>query len=532
MTLIDITPASPSTRLRSATALIMLGCLLGIAHGASFAPVVSWPGELLTLTVLVGLLDRARTLPAAVATAFAFGLGWFGAGIHWIYISLHDYGEMHMALAAGAVLALCVIMAIYPALAAALWFWLRGRHARAWHAPMFALCWGGSEWLRATLFTGFPWIATGYAHVEGPLAGFAPVGGVHLVSTAAAAVAAGLAHALADVDWQGPRRAGWRRWPLAALLLVAGTLLGWKNWTTPHGQPISVRLAQGNVPQDVKFATSHLAAQFRLYDSLARESRADLIALPETAYPVPLEEWPQGYLGELAQFARDNRSTLITGVPLVAVDLTKPLGGDWYNSAIAINGATPAAASTDDHAAEGAFARYHKQHLVPFGEFIPFGFRWFVDAMNMPLGDFTRGDPAQAPFAVADQRVAVNICYEDMFGNEIAQALRRPDAATILLNLSNIGWFGNTIALPQHLLGSRMRALESGRPMLRSTNTGITAIIDQRGNVVSQLAPFTLGTLAGTVQGFSGTTPYLRFGDAPFVMLIGAGLLLAMIRRP
>jgi apolipoprotein N-acyltransferase len=386
--------------------------------------------------------------------------------------------------------------------------------------------------LRATLFTGFPWIATGYAHVEGPLAGFAPVGGVHLVSTAAAAVAAGLALALADADLHGPRRAGWHCWPMAALLLIAGSLLGWKNWTTPHGQPITVRLAQGNVPQDVKFASNHLATQFRLYDRLAREARADLIALPETAYPVPMTEWPEGYLGELAQFARDNRSTLITGVPLVDVDLAKPLGGDWYNSAIAIDGAMPAATPADDTPAQPPFARYHKAHLVPFGEFVPFGFRWFVDAMNMPLGDFTRGDPAQAPFTVAGQRVAVNICYEDMFGDEIAQSLRRPDAATILLNLSNIGWFGDTIALPQHLLGSRMRALESGRPMLRSTNTGVTAIIDQRGNVVSQLAPFTLGTLAGSVQGFTGSTPYVRFGNAPFLMLAAAGLLLAVIRRP
>jgi apolipoprotein N-acyltransferase len=207
---------------------------------------------------------------------------------------------------------------------------------------------------------------------------------------------------------------------------------------------------------------------------------------------------------------------LITGVPIVDPDSTKPLGGDWYNAAIAI-----APDSGTDHPSEPP--RYAKHHLVPFGEFVPYGFRWFVDAMVMPLGDFTRGGVVQPPFVVKDQRVAVNICYEDLFGNEIAAMLRQPEPASILLNLSNIAWFGDSIALPQHLAASRMRAIETGRPMLRATNTGITAIVDARGVTRGRLAPFTRGVLEGTVQGMKGTTPYVRAGD----WLIGAVLLLA-----
>ncbi|MGN6703218.1 MAG: apolipoprotein N-acyltransferase, partial [Burkholderiaceae bacterium] len=194
----------------------------------------------------------------------------------------------------------------------------------------------------------------------------------------------------------------------------------------------------------------------------------------------------------------------------------------YTNSAIGIPPAGPQA------------YRYDKHHLVPFGEFIPTGFRWFVDMMHIPLGDFDRGDVVQPPFAVRDQQVMPNICYEDLFGGEIARQIRAArdagkPAPTILLNMSNIAWFGDTIALPQHLQISRMRALETGRPMLRATNTGATATIDPKGRVTDELQPFTRGTLAATVQGYDGATPYVATGDLGTValcalLLAGAGI--------
>ncbi|HEU4620935.1 MAG TPA: apolipoprotein N-acyltransferase, partial [Burkholderiaceae bacterium] len=195
-----------------------------------------------------------------------------------------------------------------------------------------------------------------------------------------------------------------------------------------------------------------------------------------------------------------------------------------------------ATAITPDHGwpNEGQGApRYDKHHLVPFGEFIPFGFRWFVDAMRMPLGDFTRGADNQPTFSLAGQHIAINICYEDLFGAQIANPVRRPpsgEPATILINLSNIAWFGDSAALPQHLLASRMRAIETGRPMLRATNTGMTAVVTPNGSVQAQLAPFTQAALTQPVQGMQGLTPYARWGDTPMLIVLGLGMLVLATR--
>ena len=178
--------------------------------------------------------------------------------------------------------------------------------------------------------------------------------------------------------------------------------------------------------------------------------------------------------------------------------------------------------------------RYNKHHLVPFGEFIPTGFRWFVRLMRIPLGDFTRGEPLQKPFRVKDQWILPNICYEDIFGEEIADQIRHEyktgqPTPTVLLNVSNIAWFGNTIALPQHLQISQMRSLETGRPMLRATNTGTTAVIDARGRPVAWLPPYTRGELATTIQGTRGATPFIRFGNLTILIIALAALITARL---
>jgi apolipoprotein N-acyltransferase len=245
------------------------------------------------------------------------------------------------------------------------------------------------------------------------------------------------------------------------------------------------------------------------------EKRADLIATPETALPLLASQLPHGYLDQLESFANGQQSKLLIGVPWT----TAP--GIYLNSVIGIGG--------DDE------YRYDKHHLVPFGEFIPMGFRWFVDMMKIPLGDFGRGDLQQPPFQVKDQWVLPNICYEDIFGEEIgaqlsAAADRNTPVPTVLLNLSNIAWFGDTISLPQHLQVSQMRALELGRPMLRATNTGATAVIDERGRVVAQLPPFTRGTLEASVQGTEGLTPYARIGNGLPVGLVAGVVAMLWLR--
>jgi apolipoprotein N-acyltransferase len=430
---------------------------------------------------------------------------------------------MHWLLASLAVVVFCAFLALYPALAAGLSVKLGRYRLAPSQAPgisqilWFAALWGGSEWLRGTVFTGFPWIASGYAHVEGPLAAYAPVLGVYGLCTLAALLAGSFCWWTRRALWPGAIS-------LPLVLVSLGLILATQSWTRPHGQPLQVRLVQGNVAQDIKFQQERLIEQFLLYYDLATAAPADLIVLPETAFPVPIQYGPPDFFSALADFARTSDSTLLTGVPIVQ---TRPaLAGradteeDWYNAVIALTAQAPL--RVVDHA---DLPRYAKHHLVPFGEYIPWGFAWFVAAMNMPLGEFSRGDQVQAPFLVKDQRVGVNICYEDLFGHEIAATLHQAQAPTLLLNVSNIAWFGHSVALPQHLLASRLRAKETGRPMLRATNTGMTAVITPDGTVQAQLPAHTRGTLVQTVQGYSGQTPYLRWKDwgfAVFTLMLAA----------
>jgi apolipoprotein N-acyltransferase len=479
-----------------------LAALLGVAHACAFAPFgLPWLQWLALAGLFALALPVARPRDAALA-GFAFGLGWFGLGVSWVYVSMHVYGDMPALLAAAATAAFCAFLSLYPALA----LWL-GTRLAAGETPRALLAlpaaWAGAEWLRGVLLTGFPWLATGYAHTDGPLAGFAPVVGVHGITLVAALLAGGIALIV--------RRRRQRLLPaaLVAALLAGGQALRAIEWTAPAGEPIVVRLVQGNVPQNLKFADGGMALSEAAYLPLLRDAApVDLVVLPESVLPLPLSYLPEATLDALAEVPRRG-AALIFGI------FIEEPRGNYYNSAV---GLSPG----------GTSQRYSKRHLVPFGEFIPWGFRWFVDLMQMPIGDQQRGAPDQPPMQLAGQRIAVNICYEDLFGAEIRQAWRDPALApTLLLNLSNLGWFDDSLALPQHLQISRLRALETGRPVLRATNTGATATIDARGRLVAQLPYQTRGVLTGEVQGHAGDTPYLRLGDAPALALVLLALLAA-----
>jgi apolipoprotein N-acyltransferase len=370
-----------------------------------------------------------------------------------------------------------------------------------------------SEWLRGWVFTGFPWIVSGYAHTASPLAGFAPVIGVYGLGWLAALIAGSL------VLLQSNRHS----LALMAVIVISGMVLKTVNWTAPSGDPISVRLLQGNVPQEMKFAPGQISATLAMYHDMIHAAPADLIATPETALPLLAHRLPPDYLGRLSAFTQQSNSHIALGIAVSD-------GPRRYANSVIGFSPKPAAAANP--------YRYDKHHLVPFGEFIPPGARWFVDMMHIPLGDFTRGAAVQAPFPVKDQWVMPNICYEDLFGEEIAKQLGASfrsggPQATLLLNVSNIAWFGDSIALPQHLQISQMRALETGRPMLRATNTGATAIIDSKGAVAAQLPPFTRGTLSSAVQGYSGWTPYILYRNTLAITLafLALGVAWFLIRK-
>ena len=389
-----------------------------------------------------------------------------------------------------------MVLAAYLALAGALLARIAAPPAvRA--ALLMPALWTLAEWLRATLFTGFPWLSLGTAAIDTPLAGFAPMGGVYAVSFATAA-AAGLLWCIA---------LGQARWTAAAafaLLGLAGAAVRGVEWTTPAGTPLTASLLQGNVPQDLKFDPARYARTLETYARLAESSRARLILLPETAVPRMLDSVDPAYLARLEAAAKRHGADLLLGVP------TRTTPREYYNSVVSL-GSSPQQS-------------YHKVHLVPFGEFVPPGFGWIVRVLSIPLADFSRGAADQRPLAVADQRVAANICYEDAYGGEI---LRQLPEATLLANLSNVAWFGDSLAPAQHLQIARARALETGRMHLTATNTGITAVVGRDGKVLARLAPFTEGRLDATVQGYAGATPYVRFGDWPALAACALLLLVA-----
>ncbi|MFC5551561.1 apolipoprotein N-acyltransferase [Massilia aerilata] len=473
----------------------------------SFEPFGWWPLQFLSLAWLFYQVGMGSSTRRATLLGWAFGFGWSVAGMHWLYIFMTRFAHLPAVLGAIGVVLLGLYMGLFGALATGIATWLR----RRWSLPVNAflllvlpILWGVSEWMRGWVFTGFPWAASGYAHDGAPLAGFAPLIGVYGIGVLVAMCAACLV--MLTQRHKLPALA------LFGALMLAGAGLRTIEWTQVTGQPLTVRLLQGNIPQDRKFDLAFLTSILETYQTMITAAPSDLVATPETAIPVFAHNLPQGYLEGLQRFAASSGSTLALGMPL----LDGP--GKYSNSLVTV----PPQPQSQSNGQTRAY-RYDKAHLVPFGEFIPLGFRWFTDMLNIPLNDATRGAALQAPFAVKDQLVLPNICYEDVFGEEIAYQLRNaPRPATMLLNVSNLSWYGQSTAIPQHLQISRMRTLETGRPMLRATNDGATAVIDHRGHIAQVLPFYKEGVLSATVQGTAGMTPYIRCGNTLF---LGLGML-------
>lgn len=476
----------------------LLAILSGTLCVFGFAPFGQFWLPVLALATLFGLWQRADTPRLAAQRGFAFGLGLFCAGVSWIYVSLHDFGEMPMLLAAGATLAFSAFLALFTALAGYLQarLPLSASLRTLWVMPV---AWVGIEWLRGMMMTGFPWLTLGYAQSNSPLAGYAPLLGAYGVSLLAAISAAVLAHA-----WLT------RRYAVNALLLLAiwggGTLLRDVAWTQPLGKPFSVALLQGNVSQDRKFREDMRDETLHQYADAVFASSAQLIVLPESAFPMFRLEVPRRLLTLLRDHARQNGGDVIIG----AFDEDRQ---GYYNSVFSLGTASEQS--------------YHKQHLVVFGEFIPLRpvFGWLInEVLHIPMGDLMRGRDDQPPLSVAGQRVAVSICYEDVFGEEIIRTLPQ---ATVLVNVTNDGWFGRSPAAAQHNQMAQFRAMETGRMMLRATNTGMTSLIGANGQILQQLPPHQVGTLTGMAQGYQGITPYVRWGNVGVWVLFGLMLSVA-----
>ncbi|MDX1562932.1 MAG: apolipoprotein N-acyltransferase, partial [Gammaproteobacteria bacterium] len=480
---------------------LALSIVAGAALPLAFAPVSWWWLAPFCYAALFHAW-RDATPKQAFRRGFVFGFAEFLLGIYWIVISVHEYGGAPVGIALFLMLGLVTVMALYPALVGwAAVRWLAqplvaatgsgNASAAAGLGPRPALALLGTvpalfvvaEWIRGWFLTGFGWLAPGYTQTDSWLAGFAPLLGVHGVSWALLVLAGGVALAV-----RGTGRERFAATAVAVAIVAAAFVTDRIRWTEAKPAPLSVALAQGAVSQEFRWVPEHLPESLALYRALTSDALgSDLIVWPEAAIP-DLYENVRGYFAEIEALAAAGGSELMTG----ALRYHAP-SGRAQNVLMTLGQPETV---------------YVKRHLVPYGEYFPvpeFIEPW-LSSMNILFPDLEPGEPDQPVIELLGERIAVTICYEDVFGAEQLYAF--PDAS-LMINVSNDAWFGRSIAADQHLQIARMRSLEVRRPQLRATNTGITAVIDPFGRVVDALPPFEPGVLRATVTGVTGTTPYI-----------------------
>jgi len=500
------------------------GDLLALIAGASlplaFAPYSLFPIAVLSLAALFILWQSVSPRRAALR-GFLYGLGLFGMGVSWVHISFYQFGGVPLVGALLMMMGLVVVMALYPALLG----WLVTRffpdHSDIKWLLVLPAAWTLIEWLRGWFLTGFPWLSLGYGQIDSPLSGFAPLLGVYGVSWLTVLTASLITYSIKKpgvVNKLGLY--GVKKWQLSKPV-VQGTVLsvllaiwggGWLlsrvSWTSAVGEPLKVALIQGNIPQEFKWLSGYQIPSMLRYLFLSQQNRdADMIIWPETAVPVFYSEIPEyapNFMERLIAEQVNHQTDFLIGIPVRNAD------GRYFNSVVSIS-------------KQPGF--YYKHHLVPFGEYIPFSslFGKLLKLLDVPLSEFSAGPAQQSNLHAAGEAVGVSICYEIAYGELIRNSL---PSATLLVNVSNDAWFGDSIAPHQHLQIARMRALENGRYLLRATNTGISAVIDSKGEILAKSSQFDVMTLRASVPPYHGMTPYSRFGNGLIVTLLFIGVLL------
>ncbi len=489
----------------------VLAVIAGLLMPLAFAPFGFSIIALLSI-ILIMLCWAQISKGRAFFRGWLYGLGMFGFGVSWVHISMNQFGGISVPLSIGLTILFVMFLALYPAITGyvARRFADRGTHQIAREFIIIVpSVWVLFEWIKGWLFTGFPWLSVGYSQLGLPLEGLAPVFGVYGISYALA-LTAGLV-----VYWLLTGKAA-TKFALPGILFIWGSsaILNNVDWSEPVGDPIKISMVQGNISQDQKWLPEQRIPTLKLYTELSRENwGSDLVIWPETSIPA-LYHQVEPFLKELAQEARMNSSELLVGIPVYNIKTKQ-----HFNSMMSLG-------------MQESF--YDKRHLVPFGEYLPLKdyLGGVIDLFDIPMSNFSSGERESTILKVAGQPAGISICYEDIFGEEIAEAL--PDA-TLLINTSNDAWFGDSLAPHQHLEIAQMRAYETARPLVRSTNTGVSAFINEKGRIQSASPQFETDVLTDTVQPMTGMTPYAVFTNIPVVLvasfILGFGIFLGRSKK-
>ena len=482
------------------------GDFLALFAGA-LLPLAFAPFNLFPLAVIAPALLYLTWLDTTPKRGFRrgwlFGVGMFGVGVSWVYVAIHVFGEASVLLAGFLTALFVAFLGLFPALLGYTVTRFFPGTGSAKILLVFPAAWTLFEWLRGWIFSGFPWLNIGYSQIDAPLSGLAPLLGVYGVSWAVALSAGLLLYTIAT---HNPRR--WAALAVLVLLWSGSALLTPIAWTQPQGKPLRVSLIQGNIPQEIKWQPEQRRRTLDLYAELtAQHWGDDLIVWPEAAITMFYHEVADNYLAQLAATARRHNTDLILGL-----SVEDPDTGRYYNSMMSLG------------RSEGF---YFKQHLVPFGDYVPYAdwLRGLIKFFDLPMSGYSPGPPNQPLLQAAGLKIASTICYEDVFGEEV---IRQLPEASVLVNLTNNAWYGDSFAPPQHLQMSRMRAMETARPLLRATTNGISAIVDHKGRISAASPQFKTYVLSGAVQPMQGVTPYVRWGNIP--VLVSVVLLLTAVR--
>lgn len=478
--------------------------LAGALTTLAFAPFDLVWVVFFTLALVFYLWTNLPTKQATIS-AFLFGLGLQCSGVSWIYYSLHVYGSAPALFAIILVFLLCCYLSIYSALAVYVVNRFLPKKASLQLILFYPASWVVFEWLQGYVMTGFSWMQLGYSQIDTPLSGFASVFGNHAVS----GVVAICAGALVILFSQRSKVVIQKVMVVLAVvtLVVLGSFFKSTDWTEKDGASISVSVIQGNIAQKDKWDSSIKHEALKMYRDLSlKQGDVDLIVWPETAIP-DFEHRKRSYLNQLQRDMKKNNTDLLLGV------FVQNEEGRILNSVLNVNGGV-----------------YKKRHLVPLGEYIPLRFliEFFNKFVNIPMSDITSGDEKQDLLVAAGVPLGLSICFEEAFSRDIIKDL---PAAKLLVNVSNDAWFEDSHEAHQHHVIARMRALETGRYMIRSTNTGITSLIGPHGEIIKKLPQFKRAVLKGEVQPLSGSTPFVRWGDWPIIGFCGLLLLGFSLRR-